>query len=325
MIDTYLDSSFVRMTKRSSESEDVNFIFIQSPNHSKLNHFLFMIRKISFLLVFFAMAGCAPKTYLRRTSRAIFQYLPAQKPLISAHRGGGDYAGYPENCIESFAWLAKQMPVIIECDVTLTKDSVPVMLHDETLERTTTGTGRVGEVSWEYCQGLRLKDNKGTLTAFKMPTLAQVLAWGRDKVIFTIDVKRSVPFEKVTELVKRYRAHNYASIITYNAQDAAKVHRLDPEIMISVTIRNQNEYQRHHDLGIADQRMIAFVGTREPNAELCDFLHQKGIRCILGTLGNLDKMAEARGDQVYQEFVKKGADILSTDRPLAAHKAINFE
>jgi glycerophosphoryl diester phosphodiesterase len=82
------------------------------------------------------------------------------------------------------------------------------------------------------------------------------------------------------------------------------------------------EYKRHQELGIQDNQMIAFVGTREPNTDLCNFLHSKGIRCILGTLGNLDKMAEARGDQWYQTFVRQGADVLSTDRPLEAWNAI---
>lgn len=283
-----------------------------------------MFKKISFLSVFFitALTGCAPKTYLRNVKRELFTYSAQSTPLISAHRGGGDYAGYPENCIESFDWLAKQMPVIIECDISMTQDSILMMMHDDALERTTTGTGKVREVTWKYCQSLRLEDNKGTLTAYTIPTLAQVLKWGKGKVMFTLDVKRSVPFEKVTELVKQHNAQSYAAIITYNAQDAAKVHRLDPEVMISVTIRNNEEYQRHQALGIPDNRMIAFVGTREPNAELCRFLHEKGIRCILGTLGNLDKMAATRGDKLYKEFVQQGADILSSDRPLEAWKVI---
>ncbi|AYQ33687.1 glycerophosphodiester phosphodiesterase family protein [Runella sp. SP2] len=284
-----------------------------------------MFKKGSFIAFFVGVvwaSSCTPATYLKSVKRESFQYSAQSKPLISAHRGGGDYAGYPENCIESFEWLAKQMPVIIECDISMTKDSVLMMMHDDALERTTTGSGKVREVNWEYCKTLQLEDNKGTLTPYKIPTLETVLTWGKDKVMFTLDVKRSVPFEKVAALVKKYRAHSYAAIITYNAQDAAKVHRLDPEVMISVTIRNREEYQRHQEAGIPDNRMIAFVGTREPNSELCQFLHQKGIRCILGTLGNLDKMAAARGDQLYGEFVKQGGDILSSDRPLEAWKVV---
>jgi glycerophosphoryl diester phosphodiesterase len=92
--------------------------------------------------------------------------------------------------------------------------------------------------------------------------------------------------------------------------------------MISVTIRNMDEYNRHHDLGIPDNRMVAFVGTREPDGAFLQMLHGKGIRCILGTLGNLDKMAVSRGDSLYKKWYEMGADIMSTDRPLEAWKAL---
>ena len=67
--------------------------------------------------------------------------------------------------------------------------------------------------------------------------------------------------------------------------------------------------------------MIAFTGTSEPSPDLYKMLHENGIQCILGTLGNLDKSANAKGDQLYNKFILNGADILATDRPLEASKA----
>lgn len=182
--------------------------------------------------------------------------------------------------------------------------------------------GKVMDSSFAYSQTLLLKDNMGNLTQFRIPTLEQVLIWGKGKVTYTLDVKRSVPFEKVVALVQQYKAHNYAAIITYQAQDATNVHRLDKDVMISVTIRNEEEYNRHKEAGLPDDRMIAFVGTREPNAAWLQTLHSKGIRCILGTLGNLDKMAASKGNHLYQAWYTTGADIMSTDRPLEAWKAL---
>jgi glycerophosphoryl diester phosphodiesterase len=278
--------------------------------------------QFTIILLLCLAAACQPATYLQKLPNSYFQYASGTVPAISAHRGGGDYRGYPENCIESFNWLARQMPVIIECDISMTRDSVLLMMHDDSYDRTTTGRGRVADSSYAYSRQLLLKDNAGNLTAYRVPTLAEVLQWGRNKVAFTLDVKRGVPYEKVVSLVQQYQAHRYAAIITYNANDAAKVHRLDSNLMISVTIRNREEYDRHHALGIPDHRMVAFVGTREPDAAFLQWLHNKGIRCILGTLGNLDKMAAARGDSLYQKWYGMGADIMSTDRPLEAWKAL---
>lgn len=276
-----------------------------------------------YFIAFLLLAGCAPKTFVSVPKNGLYEYFkPAPgKALISAHRGGGDITGYPENCIESFEYLAKRMPVTIECDISLTKDSVLMMMHDNTLERTTTGQGALSDVTWAYCQTLKLEDNEGNLTSYKIPTLEDVLRWGKGKATFTLDVKRSVPFEKVVEAIRKTGAKDYAAVITYNSTDAAKIHKLDPELMISVNVRNRADYDRLRELGIPDNRMLAFIGVREADRELYQFLRSKGIPCILGTLGNLDKQAIAKGDQVYKEFVKNGADILSTDRPLEAYKA----
>lgn len=271
------------------------------------------------------MAGCSSSNHLLVNDLSKYlQYRSDKSPLISAHRGGGTYAGYPENCLESFGYLSRQMPVVIECDISQTKDSVLLMMHDDTFERTTTGTGKVGEQTWAYARSLFLEDHQGITTRYRIPTLDEVLKWGNGKVIYTLDVKPNVPYKWVVEAVQKARAENYAAIITYNATQAELVHRLDRSLMISVSIRNREEYNRLHEAGIPDNRMVAFVGTREPSAELYEFLHKKKIRTILGTLGNLDGMAEARGDATYQRFVDNGADILSTDRPLEAGRALNL-
>lgn len=277
---------------------------------------------LSITIIIFIPA-CRNSRNLQTKNAAFFQYQPGKAAAISAHRGGGNYKGYPENCIESFAWLANQMPVTIECDINMSKDSVLLMMHDDTYNRTTNGFGKIVDSSFAYSQTLLLKDNLGNLTQYQIPTLQQVLVWGKDKVTFTLDVKRNVPLEKVVAMVQQYKAQSYAAIITYNAQDAAKVYQLDKEVMISVTIRNEEEYNRHKDLGIPDNRMIAFVGTREPNSEWLQILHSKGIRCILGTMGNLDKMAASRGDSLYQTWFNAGADMMSTDRPLEAWRVVD--
>ncbi|QIP14822.1 glycerophosphodiester phosphodiesterase family protein [Spirosoma aureum] len=274
----------------------------------------------------FSLATCSPATYTKIPTGGgptFFSYKSNNGPAkISAHRGGGDLKGYPENCIESFAFLAKKLPVIIECDIDLTKDSVMVMMHDATLDRTTTGTGKLIDKTYAELAQYRLEDNLGNATPYKIPTLEEVLNWGKGKVAFTLDVKRNVSFEKVINMVRKTGMADYAAVITYNAQDAARLNKLDPNLMISVTIRNHAEYDRLHELGIPDNRMVAFVGVKEPELELYQFLHQKGIACILGTLGNLDKQAAAKGDQAYKKFAENGADIMSTDRPLEVWQAV---
>lgn len=243
--------------------------------------------------------------------------------MISVHRGGGELKGLPENCLESFDYISKKMPCLIECDVEMTKDSVMVLMHDKSLDRTSTGSDLVVNNTFETVQKLKLKDNYGNVTNFKIPTLENTLKWGKNKVIFTLDVKKTTPYRKVVEMVEKLNAENYALIITYNANEAIEVYKLNPNLLISVSIMQVSDYERLHDAGIPDKNMLAFIGTREPKSELVDFLHKKGIMCILGVLGNLDKKAAARGNDFYKTFIDQGVDILATDRPEAVNEIIN--
>ncbi|WP_313511434.1 glycerophosphodiester phosphodiesterase family protein [Sphingobacterium sp.] len=244
-------------------------------------------------------------------------------PLVSAHRGGPS-DGFPENAIPTFAEVASKMPAIIECDIAMTKDSVLVLMHDETLDRTTTGKGRVSNKTFEELKDLKLKDNNGELTNYRIPTLEDALQWGIGRVIYTLDVKRSVPYEKVIELIRKTKAEANSIIITYSANQAEVVNRLAPDLMISATIKNRDDLNRLSELSIPDTRLIAFVGTREPDTALYTLLRQHGIKSILGTIGNLDRSAEKAGYQLYADFIVRGADVLSTDKPFEAWKALDF-
>ena len=80
-----------------------------------------------------------------------FKYRENDRPLISGHRGG-IVPNFPENSIEAFENTLRHTPAFFEIDPRLTKDSVIVLVHDATLNRTTTGTGKVMDFTWEELQ-----------------------------------------------------------------------------------------------------------------------------------------------------------------------------
>ncbi|MEN2284376.1 glycerophosphodiester phosphodiesterase family protein [Algoriphagus sp. SE2] len=242
-------------------------------------------------------------------------------PMVSAHRGG-PYPGYPENAIETFEHVLKYTSAIIEFDVAMTKDSVLVLMHDDELERTTTGSGKVADVTFDYIQSLFLEDEDGNKTTFRIPTFKEALIWSKGKALLTVDIKRSVPFEKIIEEVRETDSQEHAALITYTFPAAKKIHTMAPELMLSITIRNDEEIKRLEETGIPWTKVIAFTGLSERPLQFNQALHQRGVFTILGVLGNLDQSAETRGDQIYASFVQNGADILATDRPIEAAAAI---
>jgi glycerophosphoryl diester phosphodiesterase len=251
----------------------------------------------------------------------LLAWAPGKAPIISAHRGG-PVAGYPENCMATFERTLSIAPAMLEMDVAMTRDSVLILMHDASLDRTTNGTGKVDSRTCEEIRGLKLKDNDGQLTEYAIPTLEEALAQLKGRCLLSLDVKRGVPFDRVVGLVQAAGAEGSVVVITYSAKDAKTVYELAPELMLSVSIRNAEELEWMRQTGIPWRNMVAFTGTSLKDAQFYDQLHQLGISCILGTLGNLDNSAAARGDQLYSQWRQLGADIFATDRPEAVAKQL---
>lgn len=249
------------------------------------------------------------------------KYSTESYPLVSAHRGGPT-KGFPENCTATFANTIKYIPAIIETDIALSKDSVLVMMHDNTLNRTTTGKGEIGNYTYKELQQFNLKDTEGNVTSFKIETLDEVLQWGTNKVIYTLDVKRGVPMKMIVDAVRRNKAERNAMIITYNANQAAEVAKLAPDLLISVSARGKKDIKRMEKLGVNVNNMVSFVGTTEPNKETYEYLRSRNISSILGTMGNIDKSAVAKGDELYYKLIENGANVLSSDRHVEAGKQL---
>src|SRR5690606_15656600 len=135
-------------------------------------------------------------------------------PLVSAHLGGPD-TGYPENAIETFQREASKMSAIIECAIARTHAPALVLMHDEPSARTTTRKGKVNQHTLAELKELHLKDPAGTLTNYRIPTLEETLRWGVGQVIFTLDVKRNVPYQLVVDAIRKTKSEAYSVIITY--------------------------------------------------------------------------------------------------------------
>ncbi|WP_310554424.1 glycerophosphodiester phosphodiesterase family protein [Flavobacterium sp.] len=265
--------------------------------------------------------------YLKITSfkslQKTLKYNGNNTPFVSAHRGGPTI-NFPENCTATFENTIKTNPAIIETDISITKDSILVMLHDNKLERTTTGTGKIGDFTLAELQNFFLKDNDGNLTNYKIQTLDSILKWGKNKVIYTLDVKREVPYKMVVDAVKKHQAENYCVIITYTADQAAEVAKLHNKVMISVSARGKEDIERLLSVGVNKENIIAFIGTTVPKDDVIQYFHNEKMGVILGTMGNIDKSAAAKNDLVYLDILNKGIFILSSDRPTAVANQIEI-
>ena len=160
----------------------------------------------------------------------------APRPLIAAHRGGA--ALWPENSLLAFRNAAGLGVDFLETDVHLSADGEVIVLHDATLERTTTGRGAIRDTTLTDLATLRLKAGDGRVTNERVPRLAELLdVVASSSVQLLLEIKlgvRHVPYpgieEKVLELVGARGLRDRVLVMAFEDATLRRVRTLDPQI-----------------------------------------------------------------------------------------------
>lgn len=255
---------------------------------------------------------------------AFFKYSAGNKPIISGHRGGTE-KGFPENSLEAFENTLKYTPAFYEIDPRLTKDSVIVLMHDATLDRTTTGKGKVGDYTYDELKKLYLKDVNGNITSYRIPTLLEAIEWARGKTILNLD-KKDVPMEMTAAIIKKHDATAFVMVTVHNADQALFYYKKNKLQMFSAFVKTPNDLKPYEEAGIPHNQMIAYIGPdiKPSNQQMYTLLHAKGIRCMISSAPTYDKLTtkEERA-AAYRAIIKDGADVLESDLPIEVSEAVN--
>ncbi|WP_319756484.1 glycerophosphodiester phosphodiesterase [uncultured Sphaerochaeta sp.] len=160
---------------------------------------------------------------------------------IFAHRG---YSGfYPENTMLAFqkAWEAGSDG--IELDVQLTKDGELVVIHDETLDRTTDHTGRVCDYTLEELKTCNAAAKSSLANTFMtIPTFEEYCTWvATTNLVTNIEIKSSVIYypeieEKTLEMVRRYQLEERTLISSFNHLSLCAVKAIAPSILCGALV-----------------------------------------------------------------------------------------
>ncbi|PZO51627.1 MAG: glycerophosphodiester phosphodiesterase, partial [Alphaproteobacteria bacterium] len=196
---------------------------------------------------------------------------------LSAHRGG-PAAGFAENAIPTFENTLRQAPgSFLEVDIARTADGVLVLMHDDRVERTTSGSGAVAELDMAQLLAFSLEDDDGRRVDARVPTLREALDWADGRTVLELDIKRGVQYEDVISEVELAGAMGRVVFITYSVDGAARLAGLAPQAMIYTTISSVRELDTLERRGVDLSRIVAWVGTNTPNASLVRALAERGV------------------------------------------------
>ena len=166
-----------------------------------------MTRIISCLLALAVLAGCsgnAGRTEApENRAEGLRERLLAgdtSAVFVVAHRGGWRHA--PENSVAGIEHSIDVGVDVVELDLQLTRDSVLIVMHDATLDRTTTGKGKVADWTLDSIRTLRLKNGCGIRTKHSVPTLGQALLAAKGRVLVNLD-KADRYFDLVVPVLER--------------------------------------------------------------------------------------------------------------------------
>lgn len=226
-----------------------------------------------------------------------------------AHRGATAYS--PENTIAAFDLAVDMKADYIEIDVQRSKDGELVLIHDTTVDRTTDGTGKVGDLTFEQLRSLDAGSWKGEqFTGEPIPTFEEVLDLYRGKVGILIELKAPELYPGIEEqvaaaLIERnlHKPQNEKIIIqSFNFESIKKMDQLLPKVPIGVLTSNRadttlealQEFSTYADwfnpsYGIVTEELVNQIHSlgmqigswTVRSQEAADFLFEMGVDAII--------------------------------------------
>lgn len=216
------------------------------------------------------------------------------------HRGACGYA--PENTLLSMKKALELGVHGFEFDIQLSKDNEPMVIHDDTLERTTNGTGNVSDYTWEELQ--QFDAGRGE----KIPTLRNVLELVDKRCRLFIELKAEHSGGPVTEILKAYVdsfgwTYEQFFVCSFNHLQIATIHEFNPEIRTCALIAGI-------PVSLAAIAAEANAWSINPNIHhinkaLVNDAHERGLKVITWTANQPAHIAKARElgvDGIFSDF-----------------------
>lgn len=250
-----------------------------------------------------------------------------QSVLVVSHRG--DWRNAPENSLQAFQNCIDMGVDMVELDLKKTKDGELILMHDNTLNRTTNGTGKPEDFTLAELKELRLKNGAGCLTRHKIPTLRETMLLCKGKILVNVD-KGYEYFEDVQKILEETGTANQCVVkekIPYQTIKEQHGDILDKVIFMPKADLCKSEAESIIDSYLQNEKPLAFeVRFSQVNDkvfELIKKLNDNGIKVFVNALWPAqnaehddDRAVELKQpDESWGWLIQQGFKLIQTDRP----------
>lgn len=250
----------------------------------------------------------------------------ADKVLVVAHRGDWRYA--PENSLAAIDNAIKMGVDVVELDVHKTKDGQIILMHDKTLDRTTTGKGLINEWTLDSIKKLNLKNGCAIKTIHRVPTLEEAMLHAKGRIMINLDKAYDIFDEVYAILEKTGTTHQ---VIMKGSQPAEQVKRefgkyLDKVFYMPIVNLDKKDAIEQISLFMKELNPVAFellfvLDSNRMPLQVKELLEGKSLiwyNTLWDTMagGHDDDMSLENPDKGYGYLIDSlNARILQTDRP----------
>jgi len=237
--------------------------------------------------------------------------------IVIAHRGASAYR--PENTMIAFERAIELDADMIELDVVLSKDGIPVIFHDAKLNKHTNGKGLVGRYTLKELKKLDAGSwFSGAFSNQKIPTLEEVLKFARERVALNIEIKKQKTDyqngyveQKCLKLVRKYDMDEHVLLSSFDYAALSNLKELAPEIPLALLYdKAQSNQSLPHEL-VQRYRVDAFnCSYNELSKKRLDSLKRNNIPSFIYTVDQESKMRKLLDLGVSGIFTNK-PDVLN--------------
>ena len=246
---------------------------------------------------------------------------------IVAHRGGL-YDQFPESSLSLFDATTRSFKadtVVVEIDIRESKDGTLYLMHDPTVDRTSSGKGKLEDLSDKELNTLRLRKKDGNITAEHIPTFDEVLTFIRNRNInLMLDIKAPI-HEKVLEQVKKHKLEHRMLVLTFQNDITAQVAKKGQNFLLSALIETDEAWKSFEQIPMQPGKRVAYI-TVKTTSTLIDTLRQKNVLIMADVSEDQRNGGKPLNAAEYRTKVsRQKLDILISDFPIEARNAVISE
>lgn len=263
---------------------------------------------LAYCLLAHSIAYAQSPNNFQRIQKAFFD-ARSNYVLVAAHRAA--HKLFPENSLAAIEQAIKLGVDIVEVDVRLSRDGVPVLMHDNSVDRTANGKGKVEDLTLKELKQLYLHDRDGT-TTHRIPTLKEALLLAKGKIMVDLDLKVS-DVEPIMHVVKNTNTLKEAFFFDSDYSVLQKIQKTDKRFTL---MPRAHSYHQTEEALRTFRSPVIHIGPEFYSQEVTSLARQHNARVWINALGDIDRQLQsADANAALSALLRFGANIIQTDEP----------